>query len=98
MLSLVALESTTAQNDLVAASFPIAAAFFLLRREPLGALLAGLALGVGLGSKLSIALAFPVLALLAWRGGPPAAPPLVGRGLLRPPAPRRRGYLLNVVH
>src|SRR5205085_1273057 len=68
-LSLVALESTTAQNDLVAASFPIAAAFFLLRREPLEALLAGLALGVGLGSKLTIALAFPVLAVLAWRGG-----------------------------
>ena len=35
MLSLVALESTTAQNDLVAASFPIAAAFFLLGRSQL---------------------------------------------------------------
>src|SRR5262249_17359365 len=69
MLSLVALESTTAQNDLVAASFPVAAAFFLLGRSQLEAFLAGLALALGLGAKLTTALAFPALALLAWTRG-----------------------------
>jgi hypothetical protein len=98
MLSLVALESTTAQNDLVAASFPIAAAFFLLRREPLEALLAGLALGVGLGSKLTIALTFPVLALLAWRGGRRTAALVAGGGVLGLAAAGCWGYVLNIVH
>src|SRR5262249_56590324 len=69
MLSLVALESTTAQNDLVAASFPVAAAFFLLGRSRLEAFLAGVALALALGAKLTTALAFPALALLAWRRG-----------------------------
>jgi Glycosyltransferase family 87 len=67
MLSLVALETTTAQNDLVAASFPAAAAFLLLEGGALEAVLAGFALGVGLGAKLTIVLTFPVLLLLAWR-------------------------------
>src|SRR5205823_5531358 len=43
--SLVALESTTAQNDLVAASFPAAAACLLLGGEALEPALAGIAVG-----------------------------------------------------
>src|SRR6202030_2847852 len=69
MLSLVALESTTAQNDLVAASFPIVAAFLLLGRHRVEDVLAGVAFALGLGVKLTTALALPVLVLLAWRGG-----------------------------
>ena len=69
MLSLVALESTTAQNDLVAASFPIVAAFLLLGRRRVEDVLAGVAFALGLGVKLTTALALPVLVLLAWRGG-----------------------------
>ena len=69
MLSLIALESTTAQNDLVAASFPIVAAFLLLGRHRVEDVLAGTAFALGLGVKLTTALALPLLVLIAWRGG-----------------------------
>lgn len=67
--SLVALEATTAQNDLVAASFPIVAACLVLGGLPIELVLAGAALGFGLGAKLTTLLAWPVLALLLWRRG-----------------------------
>jgi Glycosyltransferase family 87 len=98
MLSLVALESTTSQNDLVAASFPIAAAFFLLGRSRLEAFLAGVAFALGLGAKLTTALAFPVLALLAWRRGRNTFAAIgagAAFGLLTAAC---WGYVLNVVH
>ena len=63
--SLVVLESTTPQNDLVAASFPIAAACLLLGNDRLGPALAGVAVGLGLGAKLTTALVLPVLVVLA---------------------------------
>jgi glycosyl transferase family 87 len=98
MLSLVALESTTAQNDLVAASFPVAAAFFLLGRSRLEAFLAGLALALGLGAKLTTALAFPALALLAWARGRRSFAWIgagAGFGLLTAAC---WGYVLNLAH
>lgn len=64
--SLVALESTTAQNDLVSASFPIAAACLLLGGGDIEALLAGVSAGLGIGAKLTTALVVPVLVWLAW--------------------------------
>ena len=67
--SAVALQSTTAQNDLVAASFPAAAACLLLGGGEIEAVLAGLALGLGVGTKLTTVLAWPVLAWLALLGG-----------------------------
>ena len=67
--SAVALQSTTAQNDLVAAVFPVVAACLLLGGGDVEALLAGVALGMGLGAKLTTALAWPVLAWLCWMGG-----------------------------
>jgi hypothetical protein len=67
--SLLLLESTTAQNDLVAAAFPVVAACLLLSAAPLEAVLAGVALALGLGAKLTTLLAWPVLAWLAWAGG-----------------------------
>ncbi len=63
--SLIALESTTAQNDLVAASFPAVAACFLLGSVGLEPALAGVAVGYGLGAKLTTALVLPVLLCLA---------------------------------
>jgi Glycosyltransferase family 87 len=63
--SLVALEAVTAQNDLVAASFPAVAACLLLGGGGLEAALAGAAVGVGLGAKLTTALVVPVLLWLA---------------------------------
>jgi len=67
--TLVALEATTAQNDLVAASFPACAAAFLLSGGTAPALLAGVAVGLGLGVKLTTALVVPVLLALAIRLG-----------------------------
>jgi Glycosyltransferase family 87 len=98
MLSLVALESTTAQNDLVAASFPVAAAFFLLGRSQLEAFLAGLALALGLGAKLTTALAFPALALLAWRRGRRTFALIGAGGAFGIVAAACWGYVLNLVH
>src|SRR5262249_37338453 len=73
MLTLLALESTAAQNAPVAASSPISAAFLLLGRTQLEAALAGVALALGLGTKLTTALTFPVLAMLVWQRGRRAA-------------------------
>jgi hypothetical protein len=63
--STVALESTTAQSDLVAASFPAVAVCCLLGAGRLDFVLAGVALGFGVDAKLDIALDAPAIALLA---------------------------------
>ena len=64
-LTQVALQSVTTQNDLLAASFVIAAAAFVLGRSRTDVVLAGLALGLALGTKLTAAYAVPVLFALA---------------------------------
>jgi hypothetical protein len=97
-LTLVALESTTAQNDLVAASFPAVAACLLLGGSAAETALAGVALGVGLGAKLTTVFVWPALALLVW--------PLGGRAFLRIVAGASAGlvlagwwgYWLNLAH
>jgi glycosyl transferase family 87 len=69
--SLVAFESTTAQNDLFAASFPAVAVCLLLGGSRTETLLAGAALGIGIGAKLTVAFVLPVVFALAlvrgWR-------------------------------
>jgi hypothetical protein len=67
--TLVALEATTAQNDLVAASLPLAATALLLGGSWPEVALAGVAAGLGIGVKLTTALVLPVLALFALRLG-----------------------------
>lgn len=67
-LTEVALESVTTQNDLVAASFVVACAYFALGRTRLDLALAGAALGLALGTKLTAAFALPVLVGLALAG------------------------------
>jgi hypothetical protein len=67
--TLVALEATTAQNDLVATALPAAAVCLLLSGGSTEAVLAGIALGFGLGAKLTTLLVWPVIAWLAWLGG-----------------------------
>jgi hypothetical protein len=66
---LPALEATTAQNDLVAASFPAVAACLLLGGGALEAALGGAAAGMGVGVKLTTALVVPVLAWVAFARG-----------------------------
>ena len=65
MFTIVALEATTAQNDLVAASLPAAAAALLLGTRRSESALAGLAAGLMLGVKLTTIFVLPVLVTLA---------------------------------
>jgi glycosyl transferase family 87 len=68
-LALVALEATTAQNDIVAASFPAVAAALLLVGGPVEVVVAGVAVGLGLGVKLTTLLVLPILVVLAVKLG-----------------------------
>jgi hypothetical protein len=96
--TLVALEATTAQNDLVAASFPIVAACLLLGDTALEALLAGAAVALGLGSKLTTALVLPILLVLALLRGRRATL-LAGAGAVAAFAALGVwGYVLNLDH
>jgi hypothetical protein len=61
----VALQSVTTQNDLVTAALLGTAAYFLHARERPDVWLAGLAVGLALGTKLTAIFALPVLALIA---------------------------------
>ncbi len=96
--SLVALQASTAQNDLVAASFVAVAACFLLSGLPVEAVLAGVAAGLGLGAKLTTIVVWPVLAWLAIVRGRRTfwlAVAGAGAGLL---AIGCWGYVLNLAH
>jgi hypothetical protein len=98
MLSLVALEATTAQNDLVAASLPAAAVLFLLAGGPLETMLAGGAFGLGSGVKLTTTLALPVLVWLAWRAGRPAVARAAAGTAIGLLAAGGWGYVLNLAN
>src|SRR6185437_1871130 len=67
--SVLALEAFTAQNDLVAASFVAVASCLLLGSDRLEPGLAGAAAAFGLGTKLTVGLALPILAWLAFTRG-----------------------------
>jgi len=60
-LTIVALESVTTQNDLVEASFVAAAVALALGRTRAETALAGIALGLAAGTKLTFLYALPVL-------------------------------------
>jgi Glycosyltransferase family 87 len=63
-LTIVALESVTTQNDLVEASFVAAAVAFALARSSATAVLAGVALGLAAGTKLTFLYALvPLVAI-----------------------------------
>jgi hypothetical protein len=59
-----ALQSVTTQNDLVAAAFVAAAAYFLLGRSRRELPLVGLALGLAVGTKTTAVFAIPALVLV----------------------------------
>ena len=96
--SAVALQATTAQNDLVAAALPVTAACLLLGGGRVEATLAGLALGIGLGVKLTTVLAWPVLAWLVKQGGRRTAIRTLVGGAIGFLAVGMWGYVLNVIH
>jgi 4-amino-4-deoxy-L-arabinose transferase-like glycosyltransferase len=64
-LSEFALESTTAQNDLVVASFISTAVFFVLSRERSEVRVAAVAVALAVGTKLTAIFALPIVAALA---------------------------------
>jgi hypothetical protein len=64
-LTIVALESVTTQNDLVEASFVAAAVALALGRTRAETVLAGLALGLAAGTKLTFLYAIPALVTVA---------------------------------
>ncbi len=94
--SLVALESTTAQNDLVAASFPAVAACLLLGPGRIEPLLGGMAAGMGLGVKLTAGLVLPVLVWLAIRQGRRGFAAVVVGGVVGFVVLGMWGYVLNL--
>jgi hypothetical protein len=63
-LPIVALQASTAFNDVVVASFAAAAAFFVLGRSRAEVVLAGLAFGLLVATKVTAALAVPALLAL----------------------------------
>jgi 4-amino-4-deoxy-L-arabinose transferase-like glycosyltransferase len=98
-LSIVALESVTTQNDLVVAALAATSAFFVLGRTRADVALAGLALGLALGTKLTVALALPTLALLALAaGGLPRLARSAGATAVALLLVGSYGYVLNLVH
>jgi Dolichyl-phosphate-mannose-protein mannosyltransferase len=68
-LSQVALQSVTTQNDLVVAAAVAAAGYFILGHSRTEVILAGVAVGLALGTKLTAAFALPALALIALAAG-----------------------------
>jgi hypothetical protein len=63
-LPVVILQSATALNDLVFASFLTCCAYFLFPWRPVTLALASLALGLAIGTKLTALLALPLLAIV----------------------------------
>ncbi len=96
--SLVALEATTAQNDLVAASFPAVAVCLILGGSRAELTLAGAALGLGAGAKLTTVLVWPVLAWLVSMRGRGAAILVAAGGIAAFLLVGMWGFVLNTVH
>ncbi|MGH6878236.1 MAG: glycosyltransferase 87 family protein, partial [Rhizomicrobium sp.] len=94
--ALVALEATTAQNDLVAAALPAVAASMLVGGGASELVLAGVATGLAIGVKATAVLVLPVLALLALRRGRRAVALYAGAALLAFAALGLWSYALNL--
>ena len=94
---LVVSQAASAQNDLIAASFPIVAACLLLGRSRLEYLLAGVAVGIGVGAKLTVLMVVPVLLVLAVAQRRALAWAAAG-GMIGIATIGVWGYLLNLVH
>ena len=68
--TVVMLQTPTALNDLVVASFLIACAYFAIGTSRVELVLAALALGLALGTKLTTVFALPALALFVFAAQP----------------------------
>ncbi|MDX6503521.1 MAG: hypothetical protein QOE29_646 [Gaiellaceae bacterium] len=98
-LGQVVLQSTTTQNDLLVASFVLAAAFFVLEGSRSGVALAGLAVGLAVGTKTTGLFALPLLALVALSAvGRRRLVELAAASTLGALSVGSAGYVLNLVH
>jgi hypothetical protein len=97
-LSLVGLEAMTAQNDLVAASFPVVGVCLMLGETRLESGLAGVAVAFGLGTKLTTALAFPIVAWVAAARGRRVLADVAVGGVIGFVALGMWGFVLNQEH
>jgi hypothetical protein len=95
---LVALESSTAQNDLIAAALPIAAAALVLGGSQAEVTLAGVALGLALGVKLTTAYAVPIPVALALLRGRRDGLRVVSAAIASFLLLGMWGFVLNLVH
>jgi hypothetical protein len=95
---LVVLESSTAQNDLIAAALPIAAAALVLGGSRAELTLAGVALGLALGVKLTTAYAVPIPVALALLRGRRDGLRVVGAAIASFVLLGMWGFVLNLVH
>ena len=96
--SLVSLESTTAQNDLVAAALAATAACLLLGGGTGELALAGVAAGAAFGVKLTAALVLPILVWLAALRGRTALAIATAGGVAGFVLAGMWGYILNAIH
>jgi hypothetical protein len=64
-LTEIVLQATSVQNDLVVSAYLVACVYFLLGRTRVDVLLAGAALGLAVGTKLTALYALPVVAIVA---------------------------------
>lgn len=96
--SLVVIESSTSQNDLVAASFPVIAACLLLGSGRLEPALAGVAAGLGIGAKLTTALVLPVLLAVALLRGRRVTLEAVAGAVVSFATVGLTGYALNLAN
>jgi hypothetical protein len=95
---LVALEATTGQNDLVAASLPIVAAALILGGSRQELALSGLALGLAPGVKLTTAFVLPIPLVLALLKGRSTFIRTAVWAVASFIALGAWGFVLNVVH
>ena len=98
-LSLVALQSVTTQNDLLASSFVVVALYFLLGGTTSELALAGLSIGLAVGTKATTVIALPLfLVAAALVKGAPNVWRVVGYACVGFAMVGAYGYVLNVVH
>ncbi len=79
-LPVVALQGSTALNDIVVASFLVTATYFLLGEAKVELALGGLALALAIGTKFSVLIALPLVALVVLLGQPRRRWPAVALG------------------
>ena len=97
-LPIVLLQASTTQNDLVAASFLLAAAVFVLGHTRYELILAALAVALAIGTKVPAAYGLPILGVLALAASPGTYRARRLAALTLGAAVGAYWYVVNIVH